>query len=86
MAEQGQCFEGVRDRAVMIGRLATSIELADIDRALREADHAQGIGPIIDPTAWMRGTDALAEQVTFLRAFRDFRAAIEEFRPGAVAG
>ncbi len=74
-------FAVVRDTAVAIGRAATALDLDTIDQALAEADRAQAFGPIIDPTVFLRGTDALAEQVKYLRAFRAFRAAIEELRP-----
>lgn len=74
-------FAATRGLAVAIGRAATAIDLATIDKALAEADRAQAFGPILDPTAFTRGTDALAEQVRYLRAFRAFRAAIEEFNP-----
>ncbi len=74
-------FAATRDVAVAIGSAATQIDLATIDEALAEADRAQSLGPILDPTAFMRGSESLSEQVRYLRAFRTFRAAIEEFNP-----
>lgn len=74
-------FVPVRDLAVAVGRAATALTLEQVDDAIAEADRAQAVGPILDPTAFMRGSASLDEQVTYLRAFRDFRAAIERFRP-----
>lgn len=75
-------FTAVRDAAVAIGRAATCLTVEQISEAIAEADRAQAVGPILDPTAFVRGTRSLDEQVRYLRAFRDFRAAIEELRPG----
>ncbi len=73
-------FEDVRDVAVAVGRSATVLSVKQIDTAIHEADRAMGLGPFLDPTAFMRGSDSLREQIAYLRAFRDFRAAIEAFR------
>ncbi len=70
-------FASVRDLAVAIGSAATQLDLVTIDAALVEAERAQTLGPILDPTAFMRGSDALSDQVAYLRAFRTFRAAID---------
>lgn len=74
-------FTAVRDSAVAIGRAATCLTVEQIDEAIREADRSLALSPILDPTAFMRGSDSLDEQVRYLRAFRDFRSAIDEFRP-----
>jgi hypothetical protein len=74
-------FTDVRDLAVMVGRAATVCSLDDIDEAIAAADHALAVGPILDPTLSMRASGSLEQQLAFLRAFRKFRAAIEEFRP-----
>jgi len=65
-------FAATRDVAVAIGSAAAQVDLATIDESL---------GPILDPTAFMRGSESLSNQVRYLRAFRTFRAAIEEFNP-----
>lgn len=81
-AEPAAKFATVRDIAVAIGSTAAiALSVEEIDAAIAEADRAQAFGPIIDPTAFLRGTDSLAEQVKYLRAFRAFRAAIEDLRP-----
>lgn len=73
-------FTAVRDAAVAVGRAATCLSVEQIDEAIAEADRAQTVGPIIDPTAFMRGSESLDEQLRYLRAFRDFRVKIEALR------
>ncbi len=74
-------FVQVRDVAVAIGRSATCLSVDQIDEAIIEADRAQTLGPILDPTLSMAAGGSLDEQLRYLRAFRDFRAAIETLRP-----
>jgi hypothetical protein len=74
-------FTDVRDLAVMLGRAALVLSLEDLDAAIASADHALAVGPILDPTLSIRASGSLEQQVAFLRAFRKFRAAMEEFRP-----
>lgn len=68
----------VRDKAVFIGQLAQALTVEQIDEAIRQAQRAESVGPVLDPTAWIRGSGELAKQVRYLHAFRDFRAAVDE--------
>lgn len=81
MPDQIAHFTAVRDIAVAIGRAAVAVPLEEIDRALEAADRATTLGPIVARSLHLKAAGSLAEQVRFLRAFRDFRAAVEEFRP-----
>jgi hypothetical protein len=74
-------FTPVRDIAVALARTTLAIDIETIDRALEEASRAQSLGPILDPTLTRDAGDDLAEQVRLIKAFRDFRAAVETFRP-----
>jgi hypothetical protein len=74
-------FVEVRDVAVAIGHSATCLTVEQLDVAIAEADRAQTLGPILDPTLSMAAGGSLNEQLRYLRAFRTFRAAIEELRP-----
>lgn len=74
-------FAEVRDLAVAIGRSATCLTVEQLDEAIADGERAGALGPILDPTLFMRGSEALDEQLRYLRAFRKFRVAIEGLRP-----
>ncbi len=74
-------FTQVRDVAVAVGRSATCLTVEQLDEAISEADRAQTLGALLDPTLSMAAAGSLDEQLRYLRAFRTFRAAIEELRP-----
>lgn len=74
-------FVTVRDVAVMIGQAAQALSIEQLEGAIAHADRAQGIGPILDPTAFIRGRDELDKQLRYFRALLAFRRAIEDLRP-----
>jgi hypothetical protein len=73
-------FAQVRDLAVAVGRGATCLSLEQLDAAIAEGEAATTAAAATDPTLLMRGGESLEQQMAYLRAFRSFRAALEEFR------
>lgn len=77
-------FIMARDFAVMTGRIALQASVEDLRDAIREGETALAAGPVLDPTLYRDGAGELQEQLDLLKAFLEFREALERFRPEAV--
>jgi len=53
----------------------TPLEL--FEKAVESCERAEAIGPILDPTAWMRGRGNLDSNKKMTRALLEFRKAID---------
>jgi hypothetical protein len=76
-AEHPGTFVAVRDMAVAAARYARILPIEVIDQALAEAERADALGPILDPTLWSSGHRNLDQQVRLIRALREFRRTID---------
>jgi hypothetical protein len=72
--------EMVMEAVKPIAFLVQQIPLDALDDLIREAERYDTIGPILDPTAWLRTHRNVAEHATLLRALRTFRRTIDEIR------
>jgi len=52
---------------------ASTLKLDDLDALIAKAERAQGLGPILQPTAW-RGPGAFEGHRAWLRVLRQLRA------------
>lgn len=52
-----------------------------LERAIAEAERAQSVGPILDPTMARGAGPELERELRFLRATLAYRRELEEFRP-----
>lgn len=59
---------------------ADVIEHVPFDELLEMLEHADGIGPFIDPTAWMKGHHNIEPQRKLVSAGRAFAASLREAR------
>lgn len=48
-----------------------------LEEFIETANHAQAIGPILDPTLWMKGTKKLDEVLRLANALRTFQIEVE---------
>jgi hypothetical protein len=62
---------------------ASIIQSVPLERMLEQAERAEGIGPLLDPTLYREKMDGLQMDIELLRAFvkakRDTRKAVERF-------
>jgi hypothetical protein len=59
------------DQVVMLARMSLEVEA---DEVLKAIDHADTVGPYLDPTAWIRGHEAMGEVKKLVVAFARFQA------------
>lgn len=72
-------FETLWSTIQAIARMASVIDVEDAEKLLRTALHAQTVGPILEPTAWIRGgSKNIDDQETLARGFLAFRKAIAD--------
>lgn len=64
-----------------IAQQALVIDLETLDRIIEETARFDTTMPIFAPTRWMHQHDNIHRAERFTRAFRDFRRALEQFRP-----
>lgn len=75
-------YEQLQVQVLLVGGL---VREWDIDGALEAIGHADSVGPIVDPTAWMRGQASMHDYERMLRALLPFKAVVEEIAGKAVA-
>lgn len=64
-------YQMILDQVTLLARLALNVE--DVDEALSAIDHADSVGPLLDPTAWMKGHEEMGEVKKLLEAFAKFQ-------------
>lgn len=69
------------ERVIAVAGVTATLELADVDALIAQAETAQAVGPILDPTLARAGAEKLDQELKLFRALRTFRAVLEEFRP-----
>lgn len=73
-------------QAYLLASMLVSME--DLGGAIKAADHAEAVGPLIDPTLYRAKGKALSEDLRVMRILRDCRAKLIElgFGQGGRAG
>lgn len=61
----GEEYQEYLNRLSLAGQLIADVPIAEL---LNTISHCDTIGPIVDPTAWMRGADNLRDQEDLVRA------------------
>lgn len=72
-----EMFPAVRDLVVTIGRAVLVLETDVLEAAIAHGERALGVGPILDPTAFMRGSGELERQLKAMRALLACRRELE---------
>lgn len=72
-------FLATREAMVSVGRLIVSTPL-DLDGFIAAIDHAETVGPILDPTLYIAAGDEMRKQRHVAEALRACRAKLEELR------
>ena len=62
-------------------KIALCIDVADVLSLIQEYHRLETVGPIFDPTAFMRTRDSLDGHLKLAAAFLKFRTVLESFRP-----
>ena len=62
-------------------KIAICIDIADVESLVQEYHRLETVGPIFDPTAYMRTSDSLGGHLKLAAAFLKFRTVLESFRP-----
>lgn len=65
-----ETIQQYREELKLIYGLATAISLVDVPAMIAAAEHAESVGPFVDPTAYRRNGRALREDLAALRAAR----------------
>lgn len=64
----------MQNRLQVIGQLVIGTDPETLDAFIRQAEHADTVGPFLDPTMWRDGHDRLATVIRHARALASFRA------------
>lgn len=64
----------------IIAQLAMNISPVDAGAVLREIERTESFMPIFDPTGWIKISKTLPGHHTLVKAFCDFRAALEAIK------
>lgn len=78
-------YQLAQDQCALIG--AMTLGLPDLEIMLRQIDHALAIGPILDPSLWMKANRKFERVRELVRAVRDLqlvarRHAVDELLQG----
>jgi hypothetical protein len=73
-------FIRVRNTLSAVAQVATSPAVSDAELAefIADCERSSTLAPFLDPTAFMRGGDALRRMTNHARAWQTFRASIGE--------
>jgi hypothetical protein len=66
-------YLAMQSRLQVIAQLAADTDPETIEAFIRQAEHADTLGPFMDPTAWSAGHDRLATVIRHARALAAFR-------------
>lgn len=68
-------YEITQQQIVFIGSLVKDLHLVEFIAAI---DHADSIGPILDPTLWMRGNKEMMKIRDLAAGLRDFQIVVNK--------
>ncbi len=68
-------YEMTQQQIVFIGSLVKGLPL---DEFIAAIDHADSIGPILDPTLWMRGNKEMMKIRDLAAGLRDFQTIVNK--------
>jgi hypothetical protein len=68
-------YEMTQQQIVFIGSLIKGLPL---DEFIAAIDHADSIGPILDPTLWMRGNKEMMKIRDLAAGLRDFQTIVNK--------
>lgn len=68
-------YEMTQQQIVFIGSLVKGLPL---DEFIAAIDHADSIGPILDPTLWMRGNKEMMKIRDLAAGLRDFQTVVNK--------
>ena len=68
-------YEMTQQQIVFIGSLIKGLPL---DEFIAAIDHADSIGPILDPTLWMRGNKEMMKIRDLAAGLRDFQTVVNK--------
>lgn len=69
-------YKATQDRVELLSRLIIETDQEQLDALIDQAETANAIAPVIDPTAWIRGHDQLRMVTEHARAIRKARREI----------
>lgn len=70
-------YAAMQDRIRTIYTLAAATDDEALGEFIREAEHADTVAPLLDPTLWLRGRDQLALVIRHARALAAFKKAVQ---------
>lgn len=76
-------YEGLQQQLVLFGAIVAEWPLEDFIAAI---DHADTIGPIVDPTLWIRGQKAMSQVRQLAAGALEFKRAAVNVRAAAAPG
>lgn len=79
-------YKAMQDRIELLCRLMLDTDEAALAEFIADAERADSIGPILDPTAWAAGHDMLRMVVDHARALATARRAMAQAATRAGVG
>ena len=70
-----------KEQIESFSKIALCIDIADVESLVQEYRRLETVGPIFDPTAFMRTRYSLDGHLKLAAAFLKFRTVLESFRP-----
>lgn len=74
----GEQYTIVQEQIFLLGQLVRDLPL---DEFIQKAQRADAIGPIINPTLWMRGNKNLQKIIDLAVALREFQGVVLSIAP-----
>lgn len=72
-------FLSIRDRAMVVARSAlTLVKPEELAAFIRMSEHADVIGPFLDPSLWQNGRESAQQTTALMRAVSRFRRELVE--------
>lgn len=72
---EGPEYKAELDKLRVLNTMVLSIDLEGLSDAM---ERAQAVGPFVDPTLFMRGTETLRAQQRAVSAAKEYQAAVRE--------
>ena len=73
-------YATTQDQLMLLGNLVNTLDLAAF---IEKAQHADTLGPMLDPTLWMKGGKNLSLVIDVARAAHRFQLAFQTLREKA---
>jgi len=68
-------YELIQNQIMLLG---SAVKDLDLDDFIAEIDHADTVGPILDPTAWIKGHDTMYQIRKLAVALKGFQKVVKE--------